>query len=81
MWLCTMLRACQSALMMQFEDDGCASFLHTSASTLNAAQLVCGELNPKANSTIVSKDDAPVPKAQTSPSLLAKPSCAVIARG
>lgn len=51
--------------MMQFEEDGCVSFLHTSVSTLNAAQLVCGELNPKANSATVSKDDAPVPKAQT----------------
>lgn len=60
-----MQRACQSALMMQFGDNGCAPFLHTSVSTLNAAQLVCGELNPEANSETDGKDDAPALIAQT----------------
>lgn len=63
-----MQRACQSAPMMQFGDDGCAPFLHTSVSTLNAVQLVCGELKPKANSETdvrVGEDDAPALIAQT----------------
>lgn len=42
-----MQRARQSPLVMQLGDDGCAPFSHTSVSTLNAAQLVCGELNPE----------------------------------
>lgn len=53
---------------MQFLHDGCAPFLHTSVSAQNAAQLVCGELNPKANSetdTLVGEDDAPALSAQT----------------